>query len=1128
MTQFFINKIEVLPQIKIFNTGTFEATDEEIDRAAALVGDKVFECDKKFSFLERKFGTKKVGMLYDIIRDEWELGTFPKHRYDIGDMKNYVFDMNVSPEYQNTVIYTKQYELDALQRCVYIYDTLKRKEYGRIIEADDSPNQMATVVIKKEGRNGRPDKYRVARDTSRWNKYIKNIDVDLPTRRDIHWKFRNRGGPVFYIVWDYHSYFDCFRMREEWYKFIPFDSPLGRFVDVFAGYGHKRIMSLCQHASNCMLNQMKKLCHYFERGIIYVDDGAIAVPVDIPWDDVLVIFRTLFQITREEGAKIALDKLDAGDTVEAVGEVFSDGIKLSDKYSQKCIDVPERPKNKKELKQILSLWNWGTDYIWNFAEMTGHLRHLEKKDKPFEWTELEQLYYDQLREYVRNTGILAAPNESGNFVTHSDSSKFGFASACFQENFDDVSGLKTYRLIGFYSKLYPPEWRDKKIGFLEFYGQVHTSTYFKEFLWSKPYIAVTDHKNLVYFLAEETAALKRDQMLRRLLVQFASVPVELRHSKGEFIAFADYGSRIGFSNEIVAAIHEDAKLKQKINRKLLKLQTLRTVEYYRTYGNFDEFRPQFRLELSFSDEFNDNVECINYQKLCSFLLKVRHGGMEALDNGLDDGLDVISSETSMLQLSSGLGSREYNRFWNEYEASITRSYDYKPKIINSSRTVSISAMSTKKHISDKTYSKFVPTPIIHPEKKLDLKKANRKQPASDAALEENLSLARANAEANRLKSLETANSKNLRSYLDPKYYVRSVRTFGMDEMDALRENLAAASVNFDNNNELIKILGTKLRRSPRLQEKEEKKQNNLMNDDFADIWDRNDEISTWRKESILDKIPTDGAINPRTFGAIWDQLHFSDNTKPEDISLDVMRINQKLSRNCVDVCECLKTGSIAPFEQTKRKSCDVWVRGLNKSLFCVHNDVLYYSWKGRDVVVVPEVLRVKVIAFYHLSMHLGHPGATAITKAIRGKFWWPKLDKDVEFACKSCKTCQSGQGNPSKMSLEPWLPTGPGQVVVMDFWGPVVQYFYILGIKDLYTHILVFCVVLEASAAVVCTCLKNKWVPWQGWPKELLMDAGTHFKNELNESMGRIVGFDPMYATDRRHTTIGSIEAEFG
>ena len=56
----------------------------------------------------------------------------------------------------------------------------------------------------------------------------------------------------------------------------------------------------------------------------------------------------------------------------------------------------------------------------------------------------------------------------------------------------------------------------------------------------------------------------------------------------------------------------------------------------------------------------------------------------------------------------------------------------------------------------------------------------------------------------------------------------------------------------------------------------------------------------------------------------------------------------------------------------------------------------------------------------------------------RGYVWWPGIDKELEFAVKTCEECQENQRLPARAPMHPWeWPDRPWARIHIDYAGPI-------------------------------------------------------------------------------------------
>jgi hypothetical protein len=91
-------------------------------------------------------------------------------------------------------------------------------------------------------------------------------------------------------------------------------------------------------------------------------------------------------------------------------------------------------------------------------------------------------------------------------------------------------------------------------------------------------------------------------------------------------------------------------------------------------------------------------------------------------------------------------------------------------------------------------------------------------------------------------------------------------------------------------------------------------------------------------------------------------------------------------------------------------------------------------------IVLPRILRDKVMSSAHQSALGGHLGAERTAARIRRDFWWPNMAADVNLMVRRCYTCQRTTNN---YDARPAIPTPippprqPNERIHVDLMGPL-------------------------------------------------------------------------------------------
>ncbi len=102
--------------------------------------------------------------------------------------------------------------------------------------------------------------------------------------------------------------------------------------------------------------------------------------------------------------------------------------------------------------------------------------------------------------------------------------------------------------------------------------------------------------------------------------------------------------------------------------------------------------------------------------------------------------------------------------------------------------------------------------------------------------------------------------------------------------------------------------------------------------------------------------------------------------------------------------------------------------------------LLYIEKDEKITIVVPYVLKARILEAYHDSFLIGHRGVDAVMNALRKNFYWIGRSKDVRKYIKSCKKCAM-----TKSVKESWKglkPIEKGRTmdkINMDFVGPLPE-----------------------------------------------------------------------------------------
>ena len=185
----------------------------------------------------------------------------------------------------------------------------------------------------------------------------------------------------------------------------------------------------------------------------------------------------------------------------------------------------------------------------------------------------------------------------------------------------------------------------------------------------------------------------------------------------------------------------------------------------------------------------------------------------------------------------------------------------------------------------------------------------------------------------------------------------------------------------------------------------------------------------------------------------------------------------------------------------------------NKGVLCVPRKAV----GKRAQVLVPRSLVPVVLSEAHDEA--GHYQSERTLSAVRDKYYWGSLFKDVENYCRSCDICQH-RNSPVTNSKAPLgfipIPTAPWQSIALDFVGPLVETEKgnknILVVTDMLTKYVVNLPLPDQKAVTTAEAL-FKLCCTQSFPSRIHTDQGKNFESELLKHLCEMLAIDKTRTT---------------
>ena len=111
--------------------------------------------------------------------------------------------------------------------------------------------------------------------------------------------------------------------------------------------------------------------------------------------------------------------------------VSENGISCDPKKIEVVKSWP-RPKNQKEVKNLLGLALYYRQYLNNFSTVAKPLTNLTSPKAKFEWSEEREEAFKKLIELLTSAPVLGYPQDAGTFILDTDASKVGLGAVLSQ------------------------------------------------------------------------------------------------------------------------------------------------------------------------------------------------------------------------------------------------------------------------------------------------------------------------------------------------------------------------------------------------------------------------------------------------------------------------------------------------------------------------------------------------------------------------------------------------------------------------------------------------------------------------------------------------------------------------
>ncbi|RUM47864.1 MAG: hypothetical protein DSY80_00495, partial [Desulfocapsa sp.] len=395
-----------------------------------------------------------------------------------------------------------------------------------VIRPSGSPwGSPITIVPKKDGTLRFCIDYRRVNDITVKDRYPLTYIQDI---------FDHLQGATIFSTLDCRSGYWQVNMAEQDIPKTAFVCHRGQFEWLRMPFGLSNAPS---HYQRCMNQVLAK--HIGKRVMVFLDDIVVYSP---DRKTHLKDLKLVFEELREAGLTLKRKKCHfLKEEVELLGYIVSkQGITAQPQKTQ-AIRALAAPTSVSEIRSFMGMCSYYRQLVPNFAEKAEPILALTRKHATFKWTAHCQASFDQLKEDLCSTKVMAHPNPNKPYIVYTDACDYAIGGILCQE---DDDGLE--RPIQYISAQLTSTQRKWATIEKEAYAVGYALNKLRCYLLGAEFVVYTDHKPLLSLFTKEM----RNTKIQRWGILFAEFGVKIRFRPGRNNVRADMLSRIKEGTEL--------------------------------------------------------------------------------------------------------------------------------------------------------------------------------------------------------------------------------------------------------------------------------------------------------------------------------------------------------------------------------------------------------------------------------------------------------------------------------------------------------------------------------------------------------------------------------------------------
>jgi len=420
---------------------------------------------------------------------------------------------------------TRQWPLPR-EQCEVIDDFFRAKHEAGMVRESKSPHSTPTFCVRKP--NG---KWRIVHAFNKLNAATIPAQTPIPRKEVLQ---NNMAGSTMFSALDLVDGYYQILMREEDVPLTAVSTPSGMLWEWLV---MPQGLSNAPATFNRLVTQLFRPLRAFAQ--TYFDDIFVHSKSEHGMSEMDVHrehLRQVLECMREHKLYANIDKCVFGaEEIPFLGcYIGKRGIRADPGKVKAIVEWPV-PRNQKDLRKWLGLANYLHKYSANYAEMARPLTLLLKKDAEWQWTQIHEAAFTQVKASLLEAPVLALPDPDRPFSVVCDASDFAIGCALLQA---DDEGRE--RVIAFESRQLKAAEKNYPVHDKELLAMKYALVKFRvHLLGERAFVVYTDHASL----RTATSSPHLSQRMARWLSFFAEYNFRVEYKPGKQNVLADALSR---------------------------------------------------------------------------------------------------------------------------------------------------------------------------------------------------------------------------------------------------------------------------------------------------------------------------------------------------------------------------------------------------------------------------------------------------------------------------------------------------------------------------------------------------------------------------------------------------------